>query len=151
MSEHLLQIIQRYQSGTNRITWDEHFICQALLISMRSPSLKLKVGAVIVNDKNRQLSSGYNGYLPNFAHKSIIRDNHEISTIHAEVNCIINAANSGTSTNGGIIYTTHYPCLHCFQLIVASGIKTIKYFHDYHNDSLVIKLAEEANMDIIKI
>ena len=48
---------------------------------------RLKVGCVLVKD-NRMISQGYNGFLPGCPHKSIVRDNHEQATVHAEQNAI---------------------------------------------------------------
>ena len=74
-----------------RINYDTYFMSIALLISSRSPSEKLKVGSIIVNN-NRILSSGYNGFPEKIPHVSIHRDNHEINTIHSEINSICDAA-----------------------------------------------------------
>lgn len=46
------------------INWDEYFMGIAVLSSKRSKDPKTKVGACIVDDKNRIVSVGYNG-MPN--------------------------------------------------------------------------------------
>ena len=66
----------------DRLSWDEYFMSLCVLTASRSPSKKLKVGALIVKD-NRIISSGYNGYPSGLPHISIERDNHEQNTIHA--------------------------------------------------------------------
>ena len=68
----------------------------ALLISSRSSSKRLKVGSVIVKD-NRIISAGYNGFPSGTPHISIMRDDHEQNTLHAEQNAIADAARRGTS------------------------------------------------------
>lgn len=124
-----------------RISWDEYFMSAAFLISSRSPCERLKVGCVIVKE-NRIISAGYNGFLPGEPHTSIVRDNHEQATVHAEQNAISDCSSRGVSVNGATAYITHYPCLHCAKILAASGIKDIKYDSDYKNDELVKKIVK---------
>ena len=119
-----------------RLDWDRYFMSIAILGSIRSSCDRLKVGCVLVNN-NRLVSMGYNGYLPNAIHVSRVRDNHEQSTIHAEQNAISDAASRGVSVNNCTAYITHYPCINCFKILVASGINNIIYLEDYKNDSLI--------------
>ena len=137
------------KSYGSRINWNEYFMSLALLISSRSPSMKLKVGAVIVKD-NRVISSGYNGYPSGCKHISIHRDNHEINTIHAEQNAISDAARRGVAVQNSTIYITHYPCINCCKYIISSGINNIVYLDNYKNDEIVSKLLEECNISINK-
>ena len=46
-----------------RPNWDEYFMLQAKLASLRSNCMTRSVGAVIVRD-HRQLATGYNGTPP---------------------------------------------------------------------------------------
>ena len=57
----------------------------------------------------------------------------------------------GVSCLGCIAYITHYPCINCFKIMAASGIKEIRYINDYRNDDVVKKLSELAEINIIKI
>ena len=134
----------------NRISWEEYFMGIALLISSRSPSKRLKVGSVIVKD-NRIISAGYNGFPSGTPHISIMRDDHEQNTLHAEQNAIADAARRGTSIQDSTIYITHYPCINCTKFIIASGIKEIIYYDNYRNDEIVNKLLEDAKINIKKI
>ena len=133
----------------NRLSWDEYFMSLCLLTASRSPSKKLKVGALIVKD-NRIISSGYNGFPAGLPHISIERDNHEQNTIHAEQNAISDAAKRGVSVNESTIYITHYPCINCLKYILSSGISTIKYLHDYKNDEIIPKIIENTDVSITK-
>jgi dCMP deaminase len=127
----------------NRIDWDDYFISTALLISCRSPCERLHVGCILVYN-NRIISAGYNGFLPGALHKSIVMTEgshtHEQATVHAECNAIADCANRGVSTVGATAYITHYPCINCFKILVAAGIREIKYLHDYKNDLNVEQL-----------
>jgi len=111
----------------------------AQLASVRSPCERLQVGCVLVKN-NRLISMGYNGFLGGCEHKSIVRDNHEQATIHAEINAVTDAAKRGVSIDGAEAYVTHYPCLNCFKALASSGVKKIYYNTDYKNDPVVEEL-----------
>lgn len=119
-----------------RISWEKYFIDIAELSSVRSPCSRLKVGCVLVKD-NRLLSMGYNGFLSGCPHKSIIVNNHEQATIHAEINAITDAAKRGVSVDGATAYITHHPCLNCYKALAASGVRQIIYAEDYKNDPII--------------
>ena len=133
-----------------RPTWDEYFKKICLVTKERSSCHRLQVGCLLVKD-NRIISQGYNGFLPGCPHKSIVRDNHEQSTVHAEQNAICDCAKRGVNCNGSIAYITHYPCIICCKLLLASGIKEIKYIDDYKNDELVAEYCKQLKIKIIKL
>ena len=135
---------------TERISWDDYFSKIVSVTSERSPCERLKVGCLLVND-NRIISQGYNGFLPGCPHKSIVRDNHEQATLHAEQNAIIDCAKRGVTCKGSTAYITHYPCIICCRLLLASEIKEIKYLNDYKNDDLVEHFCKECNVPISKL
>ena len=134
----------------NRLLWDEYFKQIVLVTKNRSPCERLQVGCLLVKD-NRIISQGYNGFLPGAPHESIVRDNHEMATVHAEQNAIADCAKRGVSCNESIAYITHYPCIHCCRLLLASGIKEIKYIDDYKNDELVEKFTTQLEILIHKL
>ena len=134
----------------SRPTWNEYYKQLTLLAASRSACSRLQVGCILVKN-NRIVSQGYNGYLPGCEHKQILRDGHEIATVHAEQNAITDCAKRGVSCDECIAYITHYPCIHCMKTLCASGIKTINYINDYHNDDTVSYLAKEASIAINKI
>ena len=74
-----------------------------------------------------------------------------MATVHAEQNAIADCAGRGVSCNDSTIYITHYPCIHCLKLIIASGIKEIYYLSDYNNDPLVLEITNMANVKINKL
>jgi dCMP deaminase len=133
----------------NRPTWDEYYKAISIATKKRSPCERLKVGCVLVKD-NRIVSQGYNGFLPSAPHKSIIRDNHEQATVHAEQNAIADCAKRGVSCKDCTAYITHYPCIICTRIMLASGIKIIKYIDDYKNDNLVKVFCDQMNVQLIK-
>lgn len=133
-----------------RPSWDEYFKQLVTITATRSSCERLNVGCILVND-NRIIAQGYNGYISGCEHSMIIRDGHNIATIHAEQNTIIDCAKRGVSCNNCTAYITHFPCYNCMKLMAASGIKEIKYIEDYKNDSLVNNLANKLNIIIKKI
>jgi dCMP deaminase len=137
-------------TNTNRPSWDEYFKQICIATSTRSPCSRLNVGCIIVKD-NRIISQGYNGFLPGCPHQSIIRDNHEQATLHAEQNALIDCAKRGVCCNHSTIYITHFPCIICMRLICAAGIKQIKYVNDYKNDDLTYHFSKIANVPIQQI
>lgn len=94
--------------------WDKRFMDMADLVSTWSKDPDNKVGAVLVKDR-KVLSTGYNGLPAN-----VERCTHHTKvakTVHAEVNCIIQAPSPGQ-----VIYITRFPCSQCAALIVQTGI-----------------------------
>jgi len=133
-----------------RLDWDEYFTTITLLASKRSGCSRLHVGCTIVKN-NRLIATGYNGFLKGCPHRSRVVNGHEQFTIHAEQNAICDAAQRGVSLKDSTAYITHFPCLNCFKLLIASGIKEIKYFSDYHNSPLVKDMAIENNIRLIQL
>ena len=133
-----------------RPCWNQYFKSIVQVTSTRSPCNRLKVGCLLVKD-NRIVSQGYNGFLPGCPHTSIVRDNHEIGTIHAEQNAIVDCAKRGVSTDDTVAYITHYPCFNCMKLLCASGIKKIKYIDDYNNDQTVEALSRITGVEVMRI
>ncbi len=134
----------------DRPSWDEYFKQIALVTKTRSPCERLQVGCLLVKD-NRIISQGYNGFLPGCPHKSIVRNNHEQATVHAEQNAISDCAKRGVQSLGSTAYITHYPCIICCRILLASGIKQIKYIEDYKNDELVDVFCKQASVPVVKI
>jgi dCMP deaminase len=133
-----------------RPSWDEYFKEIVQVTSKRSPCHRLQVGCLLVKD-NRIVSQGYNGFLPGCPHNSIIKNNHEQATVHAEQNAICDCAKRGVSCEDSIAYITHYPCIICTRLLLASGIKEIKYIEDYKNDELVDHFCKQKDVNLTKI
>lgn len=149
-----MSLIENIESLTRslneRIDWDTYFMSIAFLISSRSSCDRLHVGCVLVKD-TRIISVGYNGFLPKTPHTSFIRDGHEIATVHAEQNAISDCAKRGVDCNECTAYVTHYPCINCAKILIASGIKNIIYNNVYNNDPLVEELAKLSKITIKKM
>ena len=133
-----------------RPEWDEYFKEIVTITAKRSSCSRLNVGCLLVKN-NRIISQGYNGHLPGLPHESIIENGHEIATVHAEQNALVDCAKRGASCDECTAYITHYPCLNCTKLLLAAGIKTIKYIDDYRNNENVIGFCDKMNVTIDKI
>ncbi|MDM7924992.1 MAG: dCMP deaminase family protein [bacterium] len=144
-------------TGTHgRPSWDAYFMQITRLVSSRSTCLRRKVGAVMVKDK-RILATGYNGVprgLPHCLDVGCLRDRlkipsgerHELCRgLHAEQNAIIQAATSGTSIEGCVLYTTHYPCVLCMKMILNASIHEVIFAEGYP-DGLAMEMAAEGGL-----
>lgn len=106
--------------------WDMRFLELAGVIAGWSKDPKCKVGAVIVDQYNRDVSYGFNGFprgISDSADRFIDQEQKLKTILHAETNAIILA---NTSLEGCTIYTTPLPtCAHCASMIVQVGITRV--------------------------
>ena len=130
-----------------RPNWTEYFMTTAFLISKRSSCNRLNVGCVIVSD-DRIVCTGYNGHLAGLEHESIIRDNHEMMTVHAETNAVCDASKRGVCLLNSICYVTHMPCINCAKVLLSAGIKKIVFSEHYKDDELTIKLCKDSQVQL---
>jgi dCMP deaminase len=126
-----------------RPTWDQYFLTITRQVAERSTCLRAQVGAVIVRDKNI-LATGYNGSPAGLPHcldvgcliyrsttpSGEVEENC-FRCIHAEINAIAQAAKNGAGIRDAGIYITHTPCIHCFKVLINTGIKRIFYEKPY--------------------
>lgn len=137
-----------------RISWDEYFMAQSHLLSLRSTCSRLSVGATIVKDK-RIVSGGYNGSIKGDEHcidvGCKVVEGHCVRTIHAEINAILQCSKFGVGTEGATIYVTHFPCLNCTKSIIQAGIKEICYANDYRNNKYARELLEKSGVVVRKV
>lgn len=138
------------QANFTRPSWSEYFAQIAQVTATRSPCHRLHVGCVLVRE-NRIVSQGYNGFLPGCEHESIVRDGHEQATVHAEQNAVADCARRGVSCEGCTAYITHYPCIICTRLLLAAGVKEIRYIEEYRVDPLVAHFSERLGVSVTKI
>ena len=133
----------------DRTSWQNYFKQIVTVTATRSPCKRLQVGCVLVKD-NRIIAQGYNGFLPGCPHESIVVNDHEQATLHAEQNAVTDCARRGVSCEGCDAYITHYPCIHCMKILSACGIKNIFYINDYKNDELVDYFLNISKMESIQ-
>lgn len=105
----------------NLMEWDDLFIKIAALVAVKSKDKSTKVGCVIVDNKNRIVSVGFNGS-PRGVCDADDRDKKLMRTVHAEANALHFALRDVT---GCRIYITHPPCAHCAGHLIQRGIAEI--------------------------
>ncbi len=115
------------------INWDEYFMSVALLAAMRSKDPNTQVGACIVGEDNRIISTGYNGFPRGCSDDEFPWDREGEETkypyvVHAELNAILNAG--GRSLAGARVYVGLFPCNECAKAIIQAGIKEVIYLSD---------------------
>lgn len=121
------------------ISWDEYFMGIALLSAKRSKDPNTQVGACIVDNYNKILGIGYNGFpigcsddvLPWDKESEDINKTKYPYVVHAEANAILN---STKDLHGSRMYVGLFPCNECAKLIIQSGIKEILYLTDKYKD-----------------
>lgn len=138
----------------DRPSWDEYFLQISDLVSTRATCQRLKVGAILVKNK-KIISTGYCGApkkTPDcFDDGCLMRDNHCVRTIHAEVNAVVQAAYHGISTQGTTLYSNWLPCYDCAKVLINAGVEKIFYRREYRPDSETRKLLRTAKISISKI
>lgn len=110
----------------------------AMLSSYRSKDPNTRVGACIVNNRNRIMSMGYNGFPMGCSDDEFPweRTGDEYDTkypyvCHAELNAILNAR--GENLEGCKIYVALFPCNECAKAIIQCGIKEVVYLSDKYD------------------
>ena len=126
------------------ISWDEYFMGVALLAAMRSKDPNTQVGACIVNQDKKIMSTGYNGMPTGISDDDFPwdREGEFLETkypyvCHAELNAILNQP--GISLKGCSIYVALFPCNECCKAIIQSGIGEVVYLSDKyaHTDGTI--------------
>ena len=137
-----------------RIPWNQYFMLQAVLLSLRSTCERLSVGAILVRDK-RVIAGGYNGAVSGDDHcidvGCYVVDGHCLRTIHAEMNAVLQCSKFGIPTDGAEIYVTDFPCLQCTKSLLQAGIKKIYYMRNYHNDDYAIRLLKRKKVAVEQV
>ncbi|MGI1826442.1 ComE operon protein 2 [Ligilactobacillus salivarius] len=137
-----------------RIPWNQYFMLQAILLSLRSTCERLSVGAILVRDK-RVIAGGYNGAVSGDDHcidvGCYVVDGHCLRTIHAEMNAVLQCSKFGIPTDGAEIYVTDFPCLQCTKSLLQAGIKKIYYMRNYHNDDYAIRLLKRKKVAVEQV
>ena len=122
------------------ISWDEYFMGVALLAAERSKDPNTQVGACIVDENNRILSTGYNGFPRGCSDDIFPWNRHEADgetkypfVVHAELNAILNTR--GKSLVGSRVYVGLFPCHECAKAIIQAGIKEVVYLSDKYRNT----------------
>lgn len=119
--------------------WDTYFMSMVYLVAMRSKDLNTHIGAVIVNDSNTVISTGYNSFPRGIDDGRLdrqIKPEKYFWFNHGEYNAVANAADIGVSVRGCRMYTNGIPCIErCAGAIINAGIKEIIVDDDWNHDN----------------
>ena len=126
-------MIEKYSQRFDKCRcWDCSFLDMAETIAKKSKDPSTKVGAVIVDDQNRPVSWGYNGFPRKIEDTPERLNNRDLKlqhTVHAEINAILFAERS--RLEGATLYTYPFmPCSDCCILIIQSGIQRVVSYND---------------------
>jgi len=110
------------------MSYDDYFINLARAVAARSKD-PTQVGAVVVGPNKEVRSTGYNGF-PRKVYEiqpRITRPEKYLWVVHAETNCICQAARMGVSLAGCTLYlsTNPVPCAVCSGAIIQAGITEV--------------------------
>lgn len=132
--------------------WDKHFIDLAKLVAGWSKDPSTQVGAVIVDDKHRVVSLGYNGLPHGVSDSSERLHDREAKlhmVIHAEENALLFA-------NQPVAGCTAYvwplpPCARCASKLIQSGIRRVVVSGEgnerwHHENKLAFELLSEVGV-----
>jgi dCMP deaminase len=106
-------------------TWDNRFLGLAEHVAQWSRDPSTKVGAVLVDNKRRILSIGFNGFPRGVADDERLhdRDTKYEMVVHAEANTLLFAA---ASVEGATAYVWPLPpCSRCAALLIQAGIARV--------------------------
>lgn len=142
------------------LNWDEYFMGVAKLSALRSKDPNTKVGACIVNDTNRIVGVGYNGFpygcddheYP-WGREGEYFDTKYPYVVHAEMNAILNS--TGRDLHGCKLYVSLFPCHECAKAIIQSGIKEVIFCEEKYNgtdsDNASKRMLDSAGVKYRKI
>lgn len=132
---------------------DRHFLVNVLeYVTNGSPSLRKKVGCIIVNRNNFICGQGFNS-MPRFSPSQKMETpdgKSKPEVVHAEFKAIAMAAKDGVSVDGSTLYCTIPPCPVCCQLIIEAGIRRVVYAEDYWSKENIYLLTD-AGIEVSKL
>lgn len=121
---------------------DRIYMALAHDVSKRSTCLSRRTGAVLLSNDNHVIATGYNGAPTGVKHPTscprLEVDDYSSGAgldmcedVHAEENCIVQAALNGSTPRGGTLYTVMSPCNRCMRMIVNAKISEVVYEREY--------------------
>lgn len=135
--------------------WHKRFLdlCEHVATWSKDPSTKL--GSVIVDDKKRIVSVGYNGFPRGVNDRYDRYDDRPTKYLfvaHAERNALDNAP---MMVDNCTMYVTLLPCNECAKSIIQKGITTVVTYpperEDVFNWNITLTMFDEAGVDVIYI
>lgn len=110
-----------------QIGWDEYFMGIAEEVAKRSKDPSSKNGCVIVDERRRPVSFGYNGTIQGADESKMTLSERPMKyyfAIHSEMNALIFA---GRDLAGCTLYNKMATCENCLKYCLQAGIKRFVY------------------------
>jgi len=157
-------ILKSFESSSmveKNYKWHRRFISLADHVAQWSKDPSTKCGSVIVDNKQRIISLGYNGLargVKDLPERLLTRELKYELTIHAEENALLFA--NGKNLEGCTLYVTPLPtCVRCASKVIQSGISTVvapvlpKHLVERWGDSVELskEIFKEANVRFIEL
>ncbi len=108
------------------MNWDRFFLQVAEKVSTCSKDPSTQVGAVLVDEHKRIVSTGYNGFPKGVNDDPTIYADRAVKhqrILHAEANSLLFAQRQGVA-----LYVTHSPCCQCMAMAIQHGVKKIHWY-----------------------
>lgn len=135
--------------------WPEYHMNMAIAAAKRSKDPNTNVGCYIVDEDNRPVGAGYNGFPAGILETEALwqRPVKYDWVCHAEANAILNSAKN---LKGCRLFSTLYPCKECAKLIASSKISKVYYLdHTLKGQSYLCPISTAiltaANIEIIQV
>ena len=138
--------------------WDYRYLEIAKKVSMWSKDPSTQCGSVIIDTKNKIVSTGFNGFpkrIEDSKSRYLNRNLKYQLVIHSEINALLQAK---ISVNGFSIYSyPMIPCIRCCVILIQAGIKKIvtclmpKKLENRWDPILNENILKEANIELIYI
>lgn len=108
------------------MTWDDYFLTLAKTVAIKSKDPSTKVGAVLVDEFNRVVSIGFNGFPRKVHDEARFYENRThkwMRTVHAEANALLFADRKGET-----MYISQPPCAQCMAWMIQHGVSRVIYW-----------------------
>lgn len=136
--------------------WTDRFLALAEHVAQWSLDPRTKVGCVIVDDKKRVVSIGYNGFprgVSDNAARYSDRETKLLFVAHAERNALDNAP---LSVEGCSMYVPLMPCNECAKSIIQKGIAKVVTYRPEKDDGrfnwkITRQMFKEAGVMLVEI
>ncbi len=115
------------RESTSQNEWDEYFMSIAIEAAKKSKDPSSKNGCVIVDERRRSVSLGYNGLVQGADESKLTLSERPMKyyfAIHSEMNALLFA---GRDLTGCTIYNNIATCENCLKHCLQAGIKRFVY------------------------
>lgn len=114
-------------NSEKQMGWDEYFMGITEEVAKRSKDPSQKLGCVIVDQRKRPVSFGYNGMVQGADESKMTLSERPMKyyfVIHSEMNALLFA---GRDVSGCTLYNTVATCENCLKYCLQAGIKRFVY------------------------